>query len=82
MSLLALTEAHVAPNRIQTYLGQHFDRTAIMQTVRQLDHRFAVVAFDDDDEPRLVVLFNGIRGCWRYEIDRPKMAMLKALDDE
>ncbi len=81
MSLLALTEAHAAPSDIQSYLGQHFDRVVIMQTVRQSNHQFAAVAVDRNDQPRLVVLFSW-NGFWRYDIRRPKEVKLKPLDDD
>lgn len=82
MSLLALTEAHVAPNRVQTYLGRHFDRTAVMETVAQSNHQFALVAIDTNDQPRLAVLFNWRNGCWRYDIRKPGDTKLKPLDND
>lgn len=81
MSLLALTEAHVAPNRVQTYLGNKFDRTAVMETVAQSNHQFALVAIDANDQPRLAVLFNWHNGCWRYDIRKPKEVKLREIDD-
>jgi hypothetical protein len=82
MSLLALTEAHAAPSYIQTYLGKHFDRVVIMQTVAQSNHQFAAVAIDANDQPRLAVLFNWNNGCWRYDIHQPKTVNLKPLDND
>jgi hypothetical protein len=58
MNLLALTEAHVAPNRIQTYLERHFCQVLIMQTVSQSDHRF--VNLDD------LTWLESRKGCTRY----------------
>lgn len=82
MSLMALTLAHAAPSYVQTYLGKHFYRTAIMQPKADPVYPFAVACFDESDRPRLIVLFNYFGGAWQYAILRPQEVHLKPIDGE
>lgn len=82
MSLIELTLRHVSPSYVQTYLGQHFYRTEIMQPKADPIYRFAVACFDGNNRQRLIVLFNWLNDAWQYAIVRPQQVKLKPIIDE
>jgi hypothetical protein len=80
LNLSELMDARVNPGAVQSRLHARFERVRVAAVRPDWQYQFAMIASDDQQRDRLIVLFGWHKG-WRYQTLSPVKPLPFRLED-